>query len=75
MSKPEITHQIRIQPDRHYWFTVENIYLDVGGDGLTISCWHCNDGEEKRDKYVCINKDAALDVADAIYKLFKKENQ
>ena len=74
MSKPEITTQIRIQSDSEYWYTVEDIYLDDGCDGLTISVWNMEDLKEERSVYVCIEKDAALSVADAIYKLFKKEN-
>ena len=73
--KPEISSQVRIQPNRHYWYTVEDLYLDVGCDGLTISCWDEEEGKEKRHNYVCIDKEAALAIADAIYKLFKKENQ
>ena len=73
MSKPEITNQVRIQPDSEYWFTVEDFNLEVGCEGLTISYWEIRDGEEKRKEYICVETDAALSVADAIYKLFKKE--
>ena len=74
MSKPEITTQFRIQPDPKYWYTVEDFHMDVGCDGLTISVWDIVDNKEQRSGHVCIEKDAALSVADAIYKLFKKEN-
>ena len=74
MSKPDITNQIRIQPDPEYWFTVEDFYLGLGCDGLTISYWDCDDGKESRVKYICIEESSALAVADAIYKLFKKED-
>ena len=73
MSKPAITNQIRIQSERDYWFTVEDVYLDLGCDGLTISYWSLRDGKEERAIYVCIDESAVLPVADAIYKLFKKE--
>lgn len=75
MNKPDIIHQIRIQPNRDYWFTVEDVYLAVGCDGLTISYWERSNGKEERVKYICIDKAAALPVADAIYKLFKKEER
>jgi len=74
MSKPEITTQIRIQTERDYWFAVEDVYLDLGSDGLTISYWELRDGKEKRANYICIDGSVALTLADSIYKLFKKEN-
>ena len=60
MNKPDIRHQIRIQPDPHYWFTVEDIYLDVGCPDLKISYWENQDGAEKRIDKICISEDAAL---------------
>ena len=74
MSKPEIYTQIRIQSETDYWFIVEDVYLDVGGDGLTISYWALRDGKEERTIHICVDGSLALPVADAIYKLFKKEN-
>ena len=78
MSKPNITTQIRIQPEPEYWYTIEDFYLDEGGDcmnvGLTISCWDIGNGKESRVSHVWIEQTAPLAVADAIYKLFKKED-
>ena len=74
MSKPEITTQIRIQSERDYWFTVEDVYLDLGSDGLTISYWSLRDGKEERVNHICIDGNLALTLADSIYKLFKKED-
>ena len=74
MSKPEITTQIRIQPEREHWFTIEDIYLDLGSDGLTIAYWETRNGKEERVSHICIDGSLALAVADAIYKLFKEEN-
>ena len=71
MSKPEISNQVRIQTNPDYWYTVEDVYLDLGCDGLTISYWETV--RRERLDYVCIEKDSALAIADAIYKLFKKE--
>lgn len=62
----ELTIQIRIQQHQDYWYTVEDTHLDVGCDGCTISVWG-----DKRDHYICMDKEEALAVADAIYKLFK----
>ena len=76
--KPEISTLIRIQPDPDYWYTVEDVYLDLGCDGLTISLWgteiekETQKKKEKRYDHVCIEKESALAIADAIYKLFKK---
>ena len=72
---PEITNQVRIQSHTDYFYTVEDTHLDVGGEGCTISCWELPSGvnmSEKRVQHICMNEDEALAVADAIYKLFKK---
>ena len=63
----EISTQIRIQQHGSYWYTVEDADTEMGGNGCTVSIWA--DGE--RDHYICMDKEAALAVADAIYKLFK----
>lgn len=69
----EITNQIRIQKDQEFWYTVEDTHLDVGCEGCTISYWFQDGTNEKRgDSYVCMSEEEALAVADAIYKLFKK---
>ena len=74
MSTIEITNQVRIQNSPDNWFTVEDWHLDVGCDGLTVSSWSTDkDNKEVRVSHVCIDADMALAVADAIYKLFKKE--
>ena len=73
MSKPEVTTRIRIQANPQYWITVEDLFIDVGCNGLTISYWENCDGQEKRIDHLCISEDSALPLADAIYKLFKKE--
>ena len=71
----EITNQVRIQEHSDFWYTVEDTHLDVGCDGCTISYWEfVKDIGDKRFQHICMNKETALAVADAIYKLFKKEN-
>lgn len=70
----EITNQIRIQKHEDFWYTVEDTHLDVGCDGCTISCWYEDKNrEEKRDTYICMGGEEAVALADAIYKLFKKD--
>jgi hypothetical protein len=69
----ELTTQIRIQEHKDYWYTVEDIHFDVGCDGCTISYWEfVKDAGDKRLQHICMGKLEALVVADAIYKLFKK---
>ncbi len=68
----EITNQVRIQQHEDFWYMVEDTHLDVGCDGCTISYWFQDGTNEKRDSYVCMSEEEALAVADAIYKLFKK---
>jgi hypothetical protein len=71
----EITNQVRIQAYSDYWYTVEDIHLDVGCEGCTISYWEGKNmglADDKRVQHICMGKEEALAVADAIYKLFKK---
>jgi hypothetical protein len=69
----EITHQIRIQQYEDFWYTVEDTHLDVGCDGCTISyCVYTKDTGDERVQHICMNEEQALAIADAIYKLFKK---
>ena len=69
----EISTQIRIQQHEGYWYTVEDTHLDVGCDGCTISYWEfVKDTGDKRIQHICMDNEEALAVADAIYKLFKK---
>ncbi len=68
----EITNQVRIQNYKDHWYTVEDTYLDVGGEGFTISYWWEGvEGKEIRMKHICLSKEEGLAVADAIQKLFK----
>jgi hypothetical protein len=69
----EITTQVRIQQYEDFWYTVEDTHLDVGCDGCTISYWEfIKDTGDKRVRHICMEQDEALAIADAIYKLFKK---
>lgn len=69
----DINTQIRIQNDSDFWYTVEDMNVDVGCDGFTLSYWQFEKGDAKRFNHITMNKDEALAVADAIYKFFKKE--
>jgi len=69
----EITNQVRIQQYEDFWYTVEDTNIDIGFDGCTISYWEfVKDTGDKRVQHICMEKEQALAVADAIYKLFKK---
>ena len=81
MTKPDIstitTTQVRIQPDPEYWFTVESSCVEAGFDGFdgfTISYCELSEGTEKVCNRVYVDKDSALAVADAIYKIFKEDS-
>ena len=70
----DITSQIRIQNHEDYWYTAEDTHLDVGCEGFTVSYWEFPSGvntSEKRVQHICMEKEEALALADAIYKLFK----
>ena len=69
----EITNQVLIQEHEDFWYTVEDTHLDVGCPGCTISYWEfMKDTGDKRIQHICMSDEEALAVADAIYKLFKK---
>jgi len=69
----EITQQVRIQQHKDFWYTVEDTNIDIGFDGCTISYWEfVKDTGDKRVQHICMEKEEVLAVADAIYKLFKK---
>lgn len=71
----DINTQIRIQDDSDFWYTVEDMNIDVGCDGFTLAYWEYEkNGCEKRVKYITMGKDEALAVADAMHKLFKEDN-
>jgi hypothetical protein len=64
--------QIRVQQSPDFWYTVEDTNIEIGFDGCTISYWEFSKGEEvKRVQYITMNKEEAVAIADAIYKLFK----
>lgn len=70
----DITHQIRIQQHQDFWYTVEDTNIDIGFGGCTISYWEfVKDTGDKRVQHICMEQDEALAIADAIYKLFKKD--
>ena len=63
----DITTQIRIQNHAGYFYTAEDTHLDVGGEGFTVSYW---EGTERVNN-ICMDKEEALALANAIYKLYK----
>jgi hypothetical protein len=70
----EITNQVRIQEHSDYWYTAEDTHLDVGCEGFTVSYWEFDKEKgDKRVQHICMNKEEALAIADAIYKFFKKD--
>lgn len=69
----EIYKEIKIYPDDHYGFSVENDRKDVGGEGITIQSFDLEkNGVRKNPQYLCLNDDEALAIADAIYELLKE---
>jgi hypothetical protein len=70
----KIHNQVRIQQHKDFWYTVEDTNIDIGFDGCTISYWEfIKDTGDKRVQHICMEQDEALAIADAIYKLFKKD--
>lgn len=71
-----ITNLVRIQEHPEFWYTVEDAHyvLEDCGECCTISSWTTDDDGDKRITQVCMNPVQSLAIADAIYKLFKKDN-
>jgi hypothetical protein len=59
--------RINISSGKEWNYTVEDSNIDTSTDGCTISYWQ--DG--KRHTYISMEKEEALAIADAIYKLLK----
>lgn len=72
MKELEINNLVRIQSDPEYWYTVEDIYLDAGTEGITISC---HEDKKGRIDYMCFSEEVAIAIADSIYKLVGKKNE
>lgn len=64
----ETSTQISIFPGEEWYYTVEDQNIETSLGGCTISYWEDN----KRKILITMEPDGALAVADAIYKLFKK---
>lgn len=63
------THtQINILPDEEWYYSVEDQNIATSLGGCTISYWQ----DTKRHTNITMEPEEALAVADAIYKLFKK---
>jgi hypothetical protein len=66
----ETTTRISICSDEEWFYTVEDKNIATSMDGCTISYWE----GQNRKVYITMEPEEALAVADAIYKLFKKDN-
>ena len=70
-----INTKITIQNQSSFWYTVEDTNIEIGYDGCTISYWEKDSVEDDtRIQYITMEKEEALALADAIYKLFKNWN-
>lgn len=65
-----ITKQICIKDCPDYWVTVEDFHLEAGGEGITITWWESQGVDrEIRKKYICLDLEQALVLADAVHQL------
>lgn len=56
-------------PDEEYGFSVEDYRKDVGGDGITIESFDFIEGKKENILYVCMSKEEAIEIANAILEL------
>ena len=64
----ETNTRIAIYPGENWYYTVEDKNIDSDLNGCTISYW----ANGNRQEYITMLPDEAIALADAIYKLFKK---
>ena len=60
---------INILPDEEWYYSVEDQNIATSLGGCTISYWQ----DQKRHTHITMEPEEALAIADAIYKLFKKD--
>ena len=64
----ETNTRIAIYPGEDWYYTVEDENIETSLDGCTISYWE----KQNRKNHITMEPDEAIALADAIYKLFKK---
>jgi uncharacterized radical SAM superfamily protein len=67
--KLEIYKEIKIFPNMHYGFSVENYRRDVGGQGITIESFDFVKGHKQNIQGVYADKQTAVAIAKAILEL------
>ena len=70
MSNLEIYNSVRIHESSDYWYVVEDVHVDSGCSGITISY---NEKDKLDMERMCFSNEAALAIADAIYTLLEKD--
>lgn len=73
MKSIEKSSMIRLQDDRSYYYSVEDVSIDVSGDGITISYHEEQDKKFVMVDYMCFSIEMATEIAKAILKLTNKE--
>lgn len=61
--------EIKIFPNVDYGYSVEDSHKDVGCEGITIESFDWIKGNKESVHRVCLDRESALEVADAIYEL------
>jgi hypothetical protein len=70
----DVTQIHRIQTARNFYLTVEDVNIEIGMDGCTVSYWEYEGkvflDKANRIKYITMSEQEALKLADSIYKIF-----
>lgn len=65
----EIYREIKIFPNIHYGFSVEDFRRDVGGEGITIESFDFVKGHKQNIQGIYTDKQTAVAIAKAILEL------
>jgi len=76
MKNIEKSTMIILRDGKNYYYSVEDVCIDSGGDGITIS-YHEDDhpNEYGRVHHISLSEDMASEIAKVILKLTSKENE
>ena len=60
---------VRLQDSPYYHYSVEDVRIDVGGDGITIAYHEEDSNKFKMVEHMCFSTEMGIEIAKAILKL------
>lgn len=75
MIEPKMSKQIRLQYEDEFWFTIENVNVDDGYPGLSISYWENKSGLEVRQSYITMDLALIPNLVEAIQEMKPQQQE